>query len=152
MTQNLKWRTVVIVATILLCVFGIIGLPKSKTDLVQNLKDNIRLGLDLKGGSQLVVEVQVQDAVKADADQTMERLRADMAKQGISFTSMDRNDPQPATVADADKIVITVKGVPAAEASAFRSLVTDRYTTYVLTALNSTDYALRLKPSDLIAL
>ncbi len=152
MTQTLKWRTVVIVATILLCVFGIIGLPKSKTDLVQNLKENIRLGLDLKGGSQLVEEVQVQDAVKADADQTMERLRADMVKQGISFTSLDRNDPQPATVADADKIVITVKGVPAAEANAFRSLVTDRYTTYVLTALNSADYALRLKPSDLISL
>ncbi|MGA9104777.1 MAG: protein translocase subunit SecD [Bryobacteraceae bacterium] len=148
----MKWRTVVIVATILLCVFGIIGLPKSKTDLVQNLKENIRLGLDLKGGSQLVEEVQVQDAVKADADQTMERLRADMVKQGISFTSLDRNDPQPATVADADKIVITVKGVPAAEANAFRSLVTDRYTTYVLTALNSADYALRLKPSDLISL
>ncbi len=152
MTQTLKWRTVVIVATILLCVFGIIGLPKSKTELVQNLKENIRLGLDLKGGSQLVEEVQVQDAVKADADQTMERLRADMVKQGISFTSLDRNDPQPATVADADKIVITVKGVPAAEANAFRSLVTDRYTTYVLTALNSADYALRLKPSDLISL
>src|ERR1039458_4647934 len=103
MTQNLKWRTVVIVVTILLCIFGIIGLPKSKTDLVQNLKDNIRLGLDLKGGSQLVEEVHVEDAVKADADQAMERIKADMAKQNIGFSSMDRNDPQPATVADADR-------------------------------------------------
>ncbi|MGB9455286.1 MAG: protein translocase subunit SecD [Bryobacteraceae bacterium] len=152
MTQTLKWRTVVIVVTILLCVFGIIGLPKSKTELVQNLKENIRLGLDLKGGSQLVEEVQVQDAVKADADQTMERLRADMVKQSIAFTSIDRNDPQPSTVADADRIVITLKGVPPAEANAFRSLVTDRYTTYLLTALNSTDYTMHLKPSDLISL
>lgn len=127
MTQNLKWRTVVIVVTILLCIFGIIGLPKSKTDLVQNLKDNIRLGLDLKGGSQLVEEVHVEDAVKADADQAMERIKADMAKQNIGFSSMDRNDPQPATVADADNIIITVKGVPETVSSAFRTLVNERY-------------------------
>ncbi|MGO9230297.1 MAG: protein translocase subunit SecD [Bryobacteraceae bacterium] len=152
MTQNLKWRTVVIVVTILLCIFGIIGLPKSKTDLVQNLKDNIHLGLDLKGGSQLVEEVQVQDAVKADADQTMERIRADMAKQNITVASMDRSDPQPATVADADNIVITIKGVPATESSAFRDLIAERYSSYVLTVVNSTDYSLRLKPSELIAL
>jgi preprotein translocase subunit SecD len=152
MTQNLKWRTVVIVVTILLCIFGIIGLPKSKTDLVQNLKDNIRLGLDLKGGSQLVEEVHVEDAVKADADQAMERIKADMAKQSIGFSSMDRNDPQPATVADADNIIITVKGVPETVSSAFRTLVNERYSAYVLTVVNSTDYTMRLKPSDLIAL
>jgi len=152
MTQNLKWRTAVIVATILICIFGIIGLPKSKGDLVQNLRDNIRLGLDLKGGSQLVEEVHVEDAVKADADQTMERMKQDMAKQNITFASMDRNDPQPPSVADADNIIITVKGVPATEASAFRSLVGERYNSYSLTAVNSTDYTMRLKPSDLIAL
>ena len=153
MTQNLKWRTVVIVVTILLCIFGIIGLPKSKTDLVQNLKDNIRLGLDLKGGSQLVEEVHVEDAVKADADQAMERIKADMAKQNIGFSTMDRTDPpQPTSVADADNIVITVKGVAAEQSSAFRSLVNDRYSAYVLTVVNSTDYTMRLKPSDLIAL
>ncbi len=153
MTQNLKWRTVVIVVTILLCIFGIIGLPKSKTELVQNVKDNIRLGLDLKGGSQLVEVVHVEDAVKADADQAMERMKADMTKQGITFASMDRTDPPlPTTVADADNIIITVKGVPAEQSSAFRSLVNERYSAYVLTVVNSTDYTMRLKPSDLIAL
>src|ERR1017187_287386 len=153
MKQNLMWRTVVIVVTILLCVFGIIGLPKSKTELTQNVKDNIRLGLDLKGGSQLVEVVHVEDAVKADADQTMERIKADMAKQNVGFSSMDRNDsPQPTSVADADNIVITVKGVPATAASAFRSLINERYSAYVLTVVNTTDYTMRLKPSDLIAL
>jgi hypothetical protein len=153
MTQNLKWRTVVIVVTILLCIFGIIGFPKSKTDLVQNLKDNIRLGLDLKGGSQLVEVVHVEDAVKSDADQVMEHLKADMAKQNIGFSSMDRSDPpQPTTVADADNIVITVKGVPETSSSAFRSLVNQGYSAYVLTVVNATDYSMRMKPSDLIAL
>ena len=68
MKKNLTARTVVIVVTILLCIYGIIGFPTSKAALVDNVQKNIRLGLDLKGGSHLVLEVQVQDAVKADAD------------------------------------------------------------------------------------
>ena len=63
---------------------------------------------------------------------------------------MDRNDPQ--TVQDADKVEISVKGVPATESSAFRTLLSERYPTYISTAVNSTDYVLRLKPSDLIEL
>jgi preprotein translocase subunit SecD len=75
MKTNLRARIVVILVTILLCVYGIINVPKSKAELVQNVKNNIRLGLDLKGGSHLVLEVQIQDAVKADAEQTIERMK-----------------------------------------------------------------------------
>jgi preprotein translocase subunit SecD len=138
------------VATILVCVFGIIGFPKSAADLVQNVKNHIQLGLDLKGGSHLVLQVQVQDAVKADADQTMERLKEDLGKQRITWASMDRNDPQ--RVEDADDVEIYIKGVPATQTSSFRDLVNERYATYVLTAQNTTDYSMRLKPSELVAL
>jgi preprotein translocase subunit SecD len=150
MQKNLTARTVIIVATILLCVYGIIGFPKSKADLEKNLADNIRLGLDLKGGSHLVLEVQVQDAVKADADQTIERLKEDLKKQNITWVGMDRNDPQ--AVKDADNVIITIKGIPISQAADFRSLVTGNYPAYVLTAVNSTDYTMRLKPSDLVSL
>src|SRR5579862_3719911 len=150
MKTNLTARIVVIIATILACIYGIIGLPTSKAALMKNLKDNVRLGLDLQGGSHLVLEVEVQDAVKADADQTTERMKEDMKKQNVSFASMDRNDPQ--TVQDADKVEISIKGVPATQSSAFRTLLSERYPTYIVTAVNSTDYALRLKPSDVIEL
>jgi preprotein translocase subunit SecD len=150
MKKNLTARTVVIVATILLCVYGIFGLPTSKASLQENIEKNIRLGLDLKGGSHLVLEVQVQDAVKADADQTMERLKEDLKKQNIQWASMDRNDPQ--TVADADRVVVAVKGVQSTQSSEFRNIVTERYPTYELTAVNSTDYNLRLRPTELISL
>src|SRR5215469_11224916 len=63
---------------------------------------------------------------------------------------MDRNEPQ--TVQDADNVVITIKGIPATQSSAFRSLVAEHYPTYILTAVNSTDYTMKLKPSDLIDL
>jgi len=66
----------------------------------------------------------------------MERIKADMVKQSIAFSTMDRNDPpQPTSVADADNIIITVKGVPAEQSSAFRSLVNDRDSAYVLTVV-----------------
>ncbi len=71
MKTNLKVRTAVIVATILICVYGIIGFPKSLADIKKNFSSNIHLGLDLKGGSHLVLEVQVQDAVRADALQSL---------------------------------------------------------------------------------
>ena len=113
MKKNLTARSVVIAVTILLCIYGIIGFPTSKAALVDNIQKNIHLGLDLKGGSHLVLEVQVQDAVKADADTTMERLKEDLKKQNIQWAGMDRNDPQ--TVADADKVDISIKGVPSTE-------------------------------------
>jgi preprotein translocase subunit SecD len=94
MAKNLKTRTLVIVAVILACIIGIIGFPKSMADLKRNWENNIRLGLDLKGGSHLVLQVQVQDAVKANADQAIERLKDDLKKQNITWNSIDRNDPQ----------------------------------------------------------
>jgi preprotein translocase subunit SecD len=147
MKKNLTARTVIIVVTILLCVYGIIGLPTSKADVVQHFQQNIRLGLDLKGGSHLVLQVQVQDAAKADADQTMDRLKEDLKKQNVTWGSMERSDPQ--DIVDADKVQITIKGVPATQSSAFRTVVSERYSTYILTVQNSTDYSLKLKPSDL---
>ena len=150
MKKNLTARSVVIAVTILLCIYGIIGFPTSKAALMDNVQKNIHLGLDLKGGSHLVLEVQVQDAVKADADTTMERLKEDLKKQNVQWAGMDRTDPQ--TVADADKVDISIKGVPSTESSAFRNIVGERYPTYVLTAVNSTDYTMRMKPSELIDL
>jgi len=125
MKKNLTARTAIIVVTILLCVYGIVGFPTSVAQVKENFQQNIRLGLDLKGGSHLVLEVQVQDAVKADADQTMDRLKEDLKKQNVTWVSMDRTDPQ--DIKDADKVELTVKGVPMNQASTFRSLVNDRY-------------------------
>src|SRR5579871_476459 len=150
MQNNLTARSVIIVATILICVFGIIGLPKSVADLKKNWDENIRLGLDLKGGSHLVLQVQVQDAVKAEADIVINRLKDDLKKQNISWTSIDRNDPQ--RVEEADDVTVTIKGIPATQSSAFRSLINERDSDWVLTTVNSTDYTMRMKPSELVNL
>jgi preprotein translocase subunit SecD len=150
MTKNLKTKTLVIVATIVVCLLGIIGLPKSLPDLKANLAQNIKLGLDLKGGSRLVLQVQVQDAVKAEAQQTIERLKDELRKANIDFASMENNEPN--SVDTADTIQIDVKGVPAAKSKDFRSLVSDKFGTWILTAVNPTDYRMNLRPTELLAL
>jgi preprotein translocase subunit SecD len=150
MRKNVTARIVVIVVTILLCIYGIIGLPKSKAQLMENIRENIRLGLDLRGGSHLILQVQVQVAVKAEADQTIERLKEDLRKANIEYASMDRNDPQ--RVEDADTIQVNIKGIPSEKSGTFRSLIADRYGVWVLTPVSSSDYRLNMRPTELIAL
>ena len=69
-----------ILAVLLACVYLLIGIPKSKEELIANWNKNIHLGLDLRGGSHLVLQVQVQDAFKAEAAQVADRLKEELAQ------------------------------------------------------------------------
>src|SRR5579863_1995857 len=147
MTSNIKIRFGIIVAIILVCLYGVIGIPKSKDELLANWKKNIHLGLDLSGGTQLVMQVQLQDAFKAAADSAINALREELLKDGITPSGdITRNDPN--TLEEADKIEIDVKGIPTDKTSQFRSIVNDQFGAWVATALNSTDYKLTMKPSE----
>jgi preprotein translocase subunit SecD len=150
MDSRLIWRVAVIVIVILLCVYGIIGLPKSLTDLKANVARNIHLGLDLRGGSHLVLQVQVQDAAKVEADQAIERLKEELRRAGIDYSAMDRNDPS--TIQETDSIQINVRGVQAAKSGDFRRIVSERFATWVLTPVSSTDYRLNMRPTELLTL
>ena len=78
MQRHLTTKTIVIVATILICLFGIFGIPRSKADILGNVRKNIRLGLDLKGGSYLVLQVQVQDAIKSEAQRNIDSMKQEL--------------------------------------------------------------------------
>jgi preprotein translocase subunit SecD len=150
MNKSVRTRAIVIVSVILLSLYYIVGFPRNKAELVENLHKNIHLGLDLKGGSYFVMEVQVQDAIKAEADRTIEALKDDLAKQSVDYSAIDRNDPQ--TVAEADSIQINIHGVPSAKTNELRDVITSNFPSWVLTPVNSTDYRLNMKPTELIAL
>jgi preprotein translocase subunit SecD len=150
MNRNLKIKWAAIFAILLICIYGIVGLPKSWNDVSVNLRQNVKLGLDLRGGSHLVLQVQVQDAFKAEADQAIERLKEDLRKAGVDYTAMDRNDPQ--SLAEADQIQIGIKGVPVDKAGALRTVLTERHPNWILTAVNSTDYRLSLRPTEALSL
>jgi protein-export membrane protein SecD len=150
MQKGLRWKVALILAVLLACVYGIIGLPRSADELVANLKKNVHLGLDLRGGSHLILQVQVQDAVKAEAQQTIERLKEELRKANIDYASMDRNDPQ--TIKEADSIQVNVHGVPVDKSGDFRRLVAERFPVWVLTPVSSSDYRMNMRPSELVTL
>jgi preprotein translocase subunit SecD len=150
MTRNLQYKAAFIILVILVCIYGIIGLPKSKDELIANWKKNIHLGLDLSGGTQLVMQVQIQDAFKAYADAAIQRMEDEMKKESIDSSGLTSSDPK--RLEDADKIEIDIKGVPLAKGSALRAMVNDQFGDWVLTAANSTDYRLTLKTSEALKL
>jgi preprotein translocase subunit SecD len=151
MNNNVKYRAIAIVAIILVCVYGIIGLPTSKQEIVDNFSKNIRLGLDLKGGSQLMLQVQIQDAFKATADSVIQKLKEELPKAAIPYVEMTRNDPQ--TLADADKVQIDIKGVDSTKAGNFRQFFQENFSgMWILTPVNSTDYRMTMQPTEALKL
>ena len=144
--SNVKYRAITIAAVILICIYGIIGLPTSMQELSDNLKKSVRLGLDLKGGSQLMLEVQLQDAFKAEADNVILRLKESMSKASIIYVEMTRTDPQ--SLKEADSVQISIKGVPATKAGDFRTLFNDNFSSsWILTPIGPTDYRLTMQQS-----
>ena len=119
MNPNLKWKVVFIVVVVLGCLYGLFCLPTFPTS-VALLKDNfghqIKLGLDLQGGTHLVLQVQVEEAVSQETDQTRDRLATQLRDKKIRYDEIDR----------ADDRHIVVHNVPSDQLSEFRDLVNDQ--------------------------
>jgi len=120
MNPNLKWKMLFIVAVVLVCIYFIIGLPTFPTSWAQ-LKDNfshqIKLGLDLQGGTHLILQVQVQEAVAQETDQTVDRLTTVMRTKNIRYDEVRRVD---------DEHVI-VRNVAPDQLPQFRDLIHEQY-------------------------
>src|SRR5215475_5069261 len=98
MNRNLRVRSIVIAAITALCLIIMFGpwhkAGKSVSDfykpskLKENLSENIKLGLDLRGGTHLVMQVQADDAIKAITDGNVLKTDSELKKAGIPFTSV----------------------------------------------------------------
>ena len=149
MKRNLQVKFLIILAVMLVCLYGIIGIPKNKAELVENWHKNIRLGLDLRGGSHLVIQVQEQDAFNADAGHGS-RPAEGRGEEGRRDDCRDGSPGSEDACRTPAKVAILVKGVPSTQAGQFRTLVNDQFTQWVLTGLNANDYRLTVKPSSAI--
>jgi preprotein translocase subunit SecD len=148
MNKNLRWKVIVIIAVMLVFLFGIFGVPKSwsGSGLLASMTDRIHLGLDLKGGTHLILQVQVNDAVKADAERAMERLKDEMRTRKINYADIS----QPDAVNNPDRVVI--KGVPPDATSDLRSLISDRLPEYDATSGAENSWVLNMKQQQLTEL
>jgi preprotein translocase subunit SecD len=120
MNPNLKWKALFIVAVILICVYVLIGTPTFPTSL-QTIKDNfshqIKLGLDLQGGTHLILQVQVQEAIAQETDQTVDRLIGQLRAKDIHYDELRR----------VDDTHILVRNIDPAQLSTFRDIVSTQY-------------------------
>src|SRR5271154_5133903 len=128
MNKNLGWKMVVIVGILVVFLFGITGIPDSWSGkgLVAAIGNRIHLGLDLKGGTHLILQVQVNDAVNVDSDNGIAALKEEMRKRKVNYAEITKPDP----VNHPDTIVI--KGVTPEQRSDLQSIVADRLTEYNL--------------------
>ena len=145
MNKNLLWRLLFIVGIMLLFLFGMFGIPKGlgKDALLAALGEHIHLGLDLKGGTHLILQVQVNDAVNVDAQNALEVLKEQLRNHKIDYTDVSQSDPQN----NPDHIAI--KGVPPAARSDLRSIVQERLPEYDVSPGASDSWSLAMKQSSL---
>jgi preprotein translocase subunit SecD len=147
MTSRMWTRVGITIAVTLIGLYGIFGLPTSLEEAKQNIAQRIPLGLDLKGGTHLILQVQVQDAIRAEADATIQRLRTELRTQGITAGAITRNDPQ--TIEAADSIEITIAGLDAARAADFRNTIDAVFLDWVATSSDSASWSLKMRPASL---
>jgi preprotein translocase subunit SecD len=95
MNPNLKWKAVFILAVILFCIYFLVGYPTFPTSIAQ-IKDNfsrqIKLGLDLQGGTHLILQVQVQEAIAQETDTTVDRLTTVLRSKNVHYDEVRRVD------------------------------------------------------------
>jgi preprotein translocase subunit SecD len=145
MTKNLGWKLALIFGTLIVFLFGIVGIPSgfSGSALASAIQNRIHLGLDLKGGTHLILQVQVNDAVNADSDRAVERLKDRLRARKVNFTDVAKPDP----ANHPDQIVIT--GVPPENSSDLRTIVTDQLPEYNLNSGASNAWTMTMKPPQL---
>jgi len=147
MQMNVRVRAVLIALVILLCIYGLFGLPAFPTSLAKvksNFSDRIRLGLDLKGGTHLILQVQSQEAVKQFTDQTLDRLRKQLNDDGIHAEEIREPDDQH----------INVVNVVADQTARFQDLVRSSYQDWELAPMagQASGYMLSLRATSISAI
>src|SRR5271166_2575612 len=143
MNKNLLAKTVLIIVVLLAFLFGIFGIPGSLSGkgLVAALQSRIHLGLDLKGGTHLILQVQVNDAINADTDRAVERLKEALKTGNIAFGEISKPDPQN------HPEVIQIKGVPPESSSELRRIVSEKLPDYDLGSGAESSWTVTMKPS-----
>lgn len=142
MNPNLKWKVLFIGGILLLCLYGLVGLPEFPTSwakVKENFARRIRLGLDLQGGTHMILQVQVQEAIRLHGDQTVDRLRRQLQDRNITVGD----------IRGEDATHIRVLNVNPQQVGEFRDLLRDVFPDWEFApaAGEPSGFALTMKPS-----
>src|SRR5579864_9671984 len=142
MNKTFLWKLGLILGILLIFVFGIFGIPNkfSGQGLLTAMTDHIHLCLDLRGGTHLILQVKVNDAVNVDAQNAIEVLKEQMRGHKIDYTDITQSDQQNAP----DHIV--VKGVQPQFRTDLLTIVNERLPEYDVNGGAENSYNLSMKP------
>jgi preprotein translocase subunit SecD len=145
MKSNLKWKALFIAGVIVFCLIGLVGLPdfppKSVAGLKSNFVKQIKLGLDLQGGTHLILQVQVQEAISQETDRTLDLLTSKLRDKTIRYDDVRKlSDTQ-----------ILVHNIAPEQAGAARNLITDQFPEWDISSApgEQSGYLVTLKPTTI---
>ena len=148
MNPNLKWKALFIFAVILFCLYFLFGYPTFPTSFAQvkeNFKSQIKLGLDLQGGSHMILQVQVQEAIAQETDTTVDRINTALRNKNVHYDEVRR----------VDDTHILVRNIDPAQYSVLSDLLAAQYNNVwdIAPAAGETNgYTLTLRPGAVAAI
>jgi len=133
---------------LLVFLYGMIGIPKSwnKDGLLASMGQRIKLGLDLKGGTHLILQVVVNDAVRAESERVVERMKESLNAAKINYA--DITIPKPAE----EPQRIELRGVAPEAAGDLRRIVADNLPEWDLASGAENSWALTIKNQTLVVM
>jgi preprotein translocase subunit SecD len=143
MKKNLKNRIALIIAVLVICVYGIFGVPSglSGKALEEALSKRIHLGLDLSGGAHLILQVVVPEAVAAETENTAGQIQQELKTANLTFAQVYPDPAKPQ--------VIHVEGTTQVQANTVRSTLDSKYSNEYDLAGGGADntFTLTMKPA-----
>src|SRR5262245_27119090 len=134
MNKRIRMRLLLILGVTALSVFLFAGFPPS----LAKMREKINLGLDLRGGTHLVLQVVTDDAIRLNTDQSIESFRSLLGEKNITVRQITR-------VADNEFRAIGID--PNKDADA-RRILTDSFPDWELVSTSGevpNTYTVRLK-------
>ena len=139
--QNNRWKLItIVVVTLVFAGVGVYPILAARYHWPSPgwlQEKQLKLGLDLKGGVNLEMRVQTDDALKLETDQESERLRAELNKRSVAFASITTP-----TVSQ-----FRVEGIRGDQDAAFRQAANEVQANYDRSPGVNGTYTFTLKPN-----
>ena len=130
MYKNLRWKLIIIVVVAALAIWAFTP-PSQK----------VKLGLDLRGGVHLVLQVKTDDALRLETETSSEALQEALKTAGITVTA-----PPPTSATEFE-----IQGVPPAQDAQFRQIADQQVSVnFEYSAIGSGGYRFRMRPNVVV--
>jgi len=138
---NIRWKVItILIVGVVFTALGVYPIVANRFGITSPgwlMDKQLKLGLDLKGGVQLVLRVETDDALKGETDVEMERLREELQNRKISF----------GTLAAVNSTQFRVDGIQSSQDADFRQASNELLTNFDRSGNVNGSYTFTMKPN-----